>query len=408
MGLSAARLREGLLCGFLFLSLGLARAGELSVTLLGPATPVASGAEIKIWLNVLNPSATAAAWKFPDGFNAKLRSGGRELPVRLQLAAAAAPDAIAPQGFARAQYTLLLPAGLEGDALLEAEGLPGRAAVLYIQAAPAAATAPATSSAPMLAAEKAPNWRTQEFDPVNYFKRHLFPHEPFYFVVGPDSPNAKFQFSFKYQLVDDRSGLAEHAGWATNLFFGFTQTSLWDWNKASAPFEDSSYKPELMFQFQRLAQAGDSDWFRLDLQTGVMHESNGRDGDSSRSLNLAYLRPKLIFGHDDGWQFTIASRVWFYVGDLVDNPDLARYRGHADFRATLSAPFDLQLAAFARVGDGFDRGSLQLDLTFPLRQIRWAGFTWYLQAQYFTGYGESLLHYNERSEAYRIGFALYR
>jgi outer membrane phospholipase A len=30
----------------------------------------------------------------------------------------------------------------------------------------------------------------------------------------------------------------------------------------------------------------------------------------------------------------------------------------------------------------------------------------YLSAQYFLGYGESLLYYNERSSAFRLGFAL--
>jgi phospholipase A1 len=385
-------------------------AGELSLTLLGPAAPVTAGAEIKLWLHVMNVSAWATAWKFPGELTARLRSGGLEIQVRLQLADAARPNPIAPQCFARAEYTLRLPTDFTGDAVLEADDVRGSAVVLRIQPAtvsPATATQTGSVSSSFVESER-PNWRTQEFNPIDYFKRHLFPHEPFYFVVGPDSPNAKFQFSFKYQLVDDRSGLANQVRFVTNLFFGFTQTSLWDWNKASAPFEDSSYKPELMFQFNRLAQAGEDDWFRLDLQTGAMHESNGRDGAASRSLNIAYLRPKLIFGHDDGWQFTLASRVWVYVGDLLDNPDLARYRGHADFRATFSAPSGLQLAALTRVGDDFDRGSLQLDLTFPLRQIRWAGFTWYLQAQYFTGYGESLLHYNERSAAYRFGFSLYR
>jgi len=31
-----------------------------------------------------------------------------------------------------------------------------------------------------------------------------------------------------------------------------------------------------------------------------------------------------------------------------------------------------------------------------------------LDAKYFLGYGESLLRYNERSSAFRLGFALYR
>ena len=35
-------------------------------------------------------------------------------------------------------------------------------------------------------------------------------------------------------------------------------------------------------------------------------------------------------------------------------------------------------------------------------------FSVYLQAQYFTGYGESLLQYKEKTSIFRAGFALYR
>lgn len=393
----------------LVLSGGGARAdtGVPSITLLGPNTPVAAGAETSIWLAALNPTPAPITWQFPNTIKGVLRCGGRELRLELP-GAATAPANIGPQGFAQAAYVLKLPAGLGGEAILVTETFPGNAVMFNIQPTPATVTTTARSTpAPRDPSEK-PAWRTQAFDPIDFFKRHLFPHEPFYFVAGPDSPNAKFQFSFKYQLVDGQSGLASQLSFVTNFFFGFTQTSLWDWNRESAPFEDSSYKPELMFQFNRLVQAGQDDWFRLDLQTGVMHESNGRDGASSRSLNLAYLRPRLVFGHDDDWQFTLASRVWFYVGDLVDNPDLARYRGHADLRATIESPWGVELAAFSRFGDDFDRGNVQLDLTIPLRQIKWTGFTWYFQAQYFIGYGESLLHYNERTEVWRLGFAIYR
>lgn len=390
---------------------GRAGADEFSASLSGPSTPVTAGGETRIWLNVLNPAESASVWHFPEKLKGRLRGEGHAVEVELRRVIGTTPVAIAPQGFVRAEYGLRLPAGLAGEAILLIEALPGSAVVLRIQSAPTPET-PTTnpsSASEADAPEKALVTRaTTNFDPIDYFKRHLFPHEPFYFVAGPDSPNAKFQFSFKYQLVDDQSGLASHVGCVTNFFFGFTQTSLWDWNRESAPFEDSSYRPELMFQFNRLVRAGEDDWFHLDLQTGVMHESNGRDGANSRSLNLAYLRPKLVFGQEEDWQFALASRVWFYVGDLEDNPDLARYRGHADLRATIGTPWGVELAAFGRFGDDFDRSSLQLDLTIPLRRIRWTGFTWYFQAQYFTGYGESLLHYNERSEAWRLGFSIYR
>ena len=35
-------------------------------------------------------------------------------------------------------------------------------------------------------------------------------------------------------------------------------------------------------------------------------------------------------------------------------------------------------------------------------------FSLYLHVQYFTGYGESLVRYNERDSAFRAGFALTR
>jgi len=255
-----------------------------------------------------------------------------------------------------------------------------------------------TNAAPTLEAD----------DLVDFFKRHLYPYEPFYFVAGPDSPNAKFQISFKYQLVDEESTLAGRAPPATNLFAAYTQTSLWDWNKPSAPFEDSSYLPELMYCQARLARAGSNEWFRLDFQTGLQHESNGRAGADSRSLNIAYLRPTLVFGQAHRLQLTLSPRAWVYVGGLDDNPNLADYRGYADLRAAVGWANGPQLASILRVGDDFDRGSVQLDLTYPLNQIPWLGLTWYLQVQYFTGYGESLLHYDERSTAYRFGFSIFR
>jgi outer membrane phospholipase A len=389
-----------------------AAADDLSITLLGPGRAVAPGSEVRLWVNVINSSPTETKWNFPKELRGKLRTstGDGAITLKIVNASTAGDVRVAPQGFARAEYSVRLAEGVEGNAVLEADDFRGSAVALDIhsETAPARVATPGSATLEAVRLEEL-NWKEVKSDPVDYFKRHIYPYEPFYFVAGPDSPNAKFQISFKYQLVDDRSPLAHRAGFFTNLFVGFTQTSLWDWNKASAPFEDSSYKPELLFSQTRLAHAGnEDDWFRLDLQTGVQHESNGRDADASRSLNLAYLRPTFVFGHQDAWQLSLSPRAWVYLPDLDDNPDLPRYRGYVDLRAVIGQADGLQLAAYLRAGDHFDRGSLQLDLTYPLRRIRWAGLTWCLQAQYFTGYGESLLHYNERSEAYRFGFSIYR
>jgi len=57
--------------------------------------------------------------------------------------------------------------------------------------------------------------------------------------------------------------------------------------------------------------------------------------------------------------------------------------------------FLLALASFARRQDG-NHESLQLDLTYPTMRL-FGSFSLYLDVQYFTGYGESLLGYNKKS-----------
>jgi outer membrane phospholipase A len=245
-------------------------------------------------------------------------------------------------------------------------------------------------------------------DPVEFFRQHFFPFEPFYFIAGTESPNAKFQISLRYQLFTEEGWVAEQWSGVTNLSVAYTQTSLWDWNGPSAPFFDSSYKPEVDYSWLHVDRGRWADWIRLDLQGGLQHESNGKGGPDSRSLNLAYLRTTITFGRVGGFQVSVSPKAFVYLGDLSDNPDLADYRGYVELRAVLGWTDNVQLAATARVGDEFDRGSLQLDLTYPMWKLPVLRSSVFLHAQYFTGYGESLLRYNERSDSLRAGFALFR
>lgn len=215
---------------------------------------------------------------------------------------------------------------------------------------------------PLLLGCLLPTWAVtlraaEAVDPLDYFKRHLFPLEPMYFIAGPKTPNARFQVSFKYQLVDPGSPLAGWSGQATNFYVGYTQTSFWHWNRLSAPFEDNNYKPEFHYLWPGLTKLGGHD-LSLSVQTGVQHESNGRDGLSSRSLNMAYVRPRLLFGEPGGWQASFAPGPVVYLGDLGDNPDLPRYRGYGDLRLVLGKTDSVQLATIARIGNRADRGSV--------------------------------------------------
>lgn len=236
------------------------------------------------------------------------------------------------------------------------------------------------------------------FDPVAFFKKHLSPYEPIYFVAGSESPNAKFQFGFKYQVLDTDGDDELLQG----LHVAYTQTSLWDLSAPSAPFFDSSYKPELLYSYSGLLGDAKTNWLHLDLQFGAQHESNGKGGGSSRSLNIAYFRPTLTLGQMEGLHLTLQPRVWNYLGDLSDNPDIDEYRGFFDLRAALTWR-EFQLSAFGRIGKSGQNHSVQVDFTYLVPRT-----ALYLDVQYFTGYGESLLRYNQRSDVIRVGVSLFR
>jgi outer membrane phospholipase A len=67
----------------------------------------------------------------------------------------------------------------------------------------------------------------------------------------------------------------------------------------------------------------------------------------------------------------------------------------------------LQWSALGRMGKDANHQSVQLDLTYPTMKF-FGSFSLYLDVQYFTGYGESLLGYNKQSDALRAGFAIFR
>jgi outer membrane phospholipase A len=317
---------------------------------------------------------------------------------------------ISPRSFAERDYFFTVPTAASGEMILEFSQISRQKLVFKINPPLATAETSGTkkSSFTELLRDAAPEGSPKAFEPSRFFQEHISGYEPFYFIAGTESPNAKFQISFKYQLLNRHGYLAENYPSLERFYVAYTQTSLWDWNAPSAPFFDSSYKPEFLYAWEKIVGGEKADWFRLDMQVGLQHESNGKGGSDSRSLNIGYVRPTLIFGEENSLQLTLQPRAWFYVGDLDDNPDLPEYRGYADLRAIVGWRRGLQLSATGRIGDIAEHGSLQLDLTYPMMRIFYSNFSVYLHAQYFTGYGESLLRYNERSSVFRVGFSMYR
>jgi outer membrane phospholipase A len=240
----------------------------------------------------------------------------------------------------------------------------------------------------------------------NAFIDNLSPYEPTYAVYGPGTNSeARIQLSFKYQLFGSRLREDQPASLKDGLYFAYTQRMFWDLGADSSPFRNIDYQPEL---FYITPSATLSSGISLSAQAGVRHESNGRDGAASRSINSLYVAPMAAVPLGGGYRMSIAPRLSFLIGDKSDNPDIRRYRGITSVRMEVGADDGLRLSSSARFDFGSGLGSVGADLSYPLPGLLGGGPDFYLFGQSFIGYGENLLDYNHRVTRFRIGAALVR
>ena len=230
----------------------------------------------------------------------------------------------------------------------------------------------------------------------------LSENDPMYFIAGTrGGTTARFQISFKYRLFDATSGYGQDQPWLSGLYFGYTQNSLWDLSTESKAFRDTSYRPSLFWKWERAGERAFFDGARL----GLEHESNGGQGELSRSINIAFVRPEWHWRLRDGSVFQFMPKLYVYL-DKEENPDIDDYRGYADWRVRFDSG-DLWVASGVfRLGTA-GKGSFQLDVSRRTRDIKFGPVSGYVHVQFFTGYGEDIVDYNlRRKSQLRIGFAI--
>jgi phospholipase A1 len=371
--------------------------------LVAPPTPVAKGADVQLNLLILNPAEMETMVELPSVLAGTLSDSNQSWVVQLDTPAMGGVVAVSAGGFAVREYRVKLPPNASGRLVLEIQ-VPVAAKVAIETQDGLMGNIPVTTPLSNFTPPK-----TIEATIKRTFAGRLGPHESIYFIYGDENQAAKFQFSFKYRLLGENAKVGEQLPALRGLYFGFTQRSLWDINANSSPFYDTSYMPELMLESQSVIEpdaGGGAKW--LGYQVGLKHESNGRSDLASRSMNIAYFRPGVAFGRFDGWSLILAPRIWTYVDDLDNNPDIRDYRGNLELLAVLGKNEGMSLALTGRIGRGGHKGSLQADLFLPVQFDRVFDFASYLLIQYWDGYSESLIDYDKRTTSLRIGFSFVR
>lgn len=209
----------------------------------------------------------------------------------------------------------------------------------------------------------------------------------------------KFQISIKAPVA---TGIFQGKG---DLYVAYTNTSWWQAYNIdnSSPFRETNHEPEAFLIFPMHQNV-----FGLNLRAtavGISHQSNGRAGGLSRGWNRVYAN--FILEKDN---FYMSFKPWWripekkkeYPGDAEgdDNPDIVDYMGYGELHFGYKMG-DYNLGLMVRNNlRSENKGAIQLDWTFPINQ-RFKGYV-----QYFNGYGESLIDYNDSVSRISAGIML--
>lgn len=218
-------------------------------------------------------------------------------------------------------------------------------------------------------------------------------HLPNYILAGKD--DLKLQFSFKYKILRN-----------SNFYFGYTQKMFWEIYKDSKPFKDTNYNPEFFYRFPIKGSHYGS------VDVGYLHSSNGKAGIESRSFDRFYARWS-SFLYQGKFKFLSSLRLYYVLNEDPTNKDISNYVGFWDWTFYLmnllasdsGESFDLGVNVFAGDrGYDFDRGGLEASIRYTFRPM---AFNPDIMLQYYRGYLEDQLNYDQKTERIRLGFMFY-
>ena len=215
-----------------------------------------------------------------------------------------------------------------------------------------------------------------------------------YIIAGDNKDQAKFQISFKYELV-----------YYSNIYFGYTQTSWWKVYH-DADTMSSNYQPEIFYRLNSKNNAFNN----LDLKfidyiqfSPFNHASTGVEGTDHRSINIYYAQTQVSYG--DRVSIGDNIKVFGYYSKEETNSDIQKYKGYYEndifLKINSRTVEDMSLAEFHfKHGGTFTKGWLCAEANMLIFTNKAQPRLFF---QYFYGYGENMVNYNIKDQSARIG-----
>lgn len=235
--------------------------------------------------------------------------------------------------------------------------------------------------------------------------RYDFEHQPYfglykdnYFIFGPaigpkmtrENTNAKFQVSIAQRLT--RSVLP----FGTYLYLFYTQKVFWNVLQESLPMTDLNFNPGVGITKPLFVK----DRYIGKLTFMIGHESNGRDGEESRSWNKVSLAANIFVDK----QLMVHGKAWIPIIDSSNNSDILDYSGIYQMGLQMISQnqrFTGSVTLVKRRGWNLNYNTIvELAYRFNRRDNQ------YFFLQYYNGYGEGLLDYNKFHSQLRVGIVI--
>ncbi|MBQ9466270.1 MAG: phospholipase A [Muribaculaceae bacterium] len=235
----------------------------------------------------------------------------------------------------------------------------------------------------------------REYDKRPYFSLY----KDTYFTVGTTIGNkiTKYNSDVKFQVSISQRLTKSVLPFDSYLYLYFTQKAMWNIFEESMPFHDLNFNPGIGIARLIIVKGRLVGKMAITLE----HESNGRDGEASRSWNKISLSGAAFIDRN----FMVHGKWWIPIVDGANNRDILKYSGL--FQAGIQAITNNQRWVFdftyvKRKNWNPFSGNVQIDVGFRLSRKA----NQFLMLQYYGGYGECLLDYNKYHSRLRIGLLI--